>query len=263
MNYFIAIIIMFVSIHFSLFFLDQTFKMYFDDVAIAIVLGCTLATSVIILPWKEFRQLSGRFYKLFFPGSLNETKLVKECLTYVQFCRSGTYTPPKNQHLAHRVLADGQEMIELRFAPEEIESILHERVHHEGERVYRVANAFASLAKYPPAFGLIGTVFGLVNLMRAISDGLDPTQTGIKMAIALVATLYGLVVANLVIAPIGELVRKQAADERQLADIAMQAVLLASQNISLLKSQEMLNSFIPKEKRINFIKGAMETGDAA
>ena len=263
MNYFIAIIISFVSVHFSLYFLDQNFKMYFDDVAIAVVIGCTIATSVIILPWKQFRNLSSRLYKLFFPGSLNQTKLVRECLTYVQTCRSGAYIPPKDQHLAHRVLADGKEMIELRFTTEEIESILHERVHHEGERVYQIASAFSSLAKYPPAFGLIGTVFGLVNLMRAISEGLDPTQTGIKMAIALVATLYGLVLANLVIAPIGELIRKQAADERQLADIAMQAVLLASQNISLLKSQEMLNSFIPREKRINFIKGAMESGDAA
>lgn len=263
MSYIIAVIISLISVQFSLYFLDQNFKMYFDDVAIAVVIGCTFAISVIVLPWKQFRTLSSRFYKLFFPGSLNQTKLVKECLNYIQNCRSGSYAPSKSKHLAHRVLTDGQEMIELRFTPEEIESILHERVHHEGERVHQIAAAFANLAKYPPAFGLIGTVFGLVNLMRAISDGLDPTQTGLKMAIALVATLYGLVLANLVIAPIGELIRKQAAEERQLADIAMQAVLLASQNISLLKSQEMLNSFIPKEKRINFIKGAMESGDAA
>lgn len=50
----------------------------------------------------------------------------------------------------------------------------------------------------------MGTVLGLVNLMRGISAGLDAKDTGVQMAVALVATFYGLIFANLIVNPAGE-----------------------------------------------------------
>lgn len=263
MNFILGVILSVGSIRASMYFLDQNFGMYFDDVALAIVVGCTLAVSIITLPWKQWRLLLSSLRKLFISGTLDQEKLVKDSLDFIQGVGNVSYNPPNIKHLAYEVLRDGKELIELHFSPEEIESILQERVHQSGERKTQISSGFTALAKYPPAFGLIGTVFGLVNLMRAISEGLDPSQTGVKMAVALVATLYGLVIANLVVAPIAESIAKQGVDERHLADISLQAVLLASQKTSILKSQEMLNSFVPENKRVNFIKSAMEVDEAA
>lgn len=263
MGYVLGVILSIACVRASMYFLDQNFGMYFDDVALAIVIGCTIAVSVITLPWKLWRLIFSSMKKLVFTGSLDQASLVKDSLGFIQGVGSGNYTPPKTKHLAYDVLRDGQELIDLRFSTDDIEAILQERVHQSGERKSQVASGFAALAKYPPAFGLVGTVFGLVNLMRAISEGLDPSQTGVKMAIALVATLYGLVIANLIIAPIAESIVKQGTEERHLADIALQAVLLASQKTSLLKSQEMLNSFVPGDKRVNFIGGVLEGDQAA
>lgn len=263
MSHAIGIFLSFLCVHFALVFLNQNFAMYFDDVALAIVVGCTFAVSIIVLPWGQSELIFSRLRKLFFRRSINQSQLLRDCINFVGSVKQGGYTPVKSKEMCHEVLNEGQELIELHFSVDEIEAVLQERVHQASERIASVASAFSSLAKYPPAFGLIGTVFGLVNLMRAISDGLDPTQTGIKMAIALVATLYGLVVANLIIAPIAEQINKQASEERHLADIALQAVLLAAQDVSLLKAQEMLNSFVTPNKRVNFIGKWMESGSAA
>ncbi len=89
--------------------------------------------------------------------------------------------------------------------------------------------------------------------MRAITEGMDPRQTGVKMALALVATLYGLIVANFIVAPIGEAITKRVGLEQFHAEIALQSVLLAADRVSLLKSQEMLNSYVSKKQRVNII----------
>jgi chemotaxis protein MotA len=120
----------------------------------------------------------------------------------------------------------------------------------------RVSGAIRSLAKYPPAFGLVGTVLGLVSLMRAISQGTNSSEAGLRMAVALVATLYGLLTANLFLNPAGERVSVHTAEEKKAAEIAMQAVLLAADSVSLLEAQEVLNSYVRPDQRVDVFGNA-------
>ncbi|OFZ12382.1 MAG: hypothetical protein A2Z20_00995 [Bdellovibrionales bacterium RBG_16_40_8] len=144
-------------------------------------------------------------------------------------------------------------MIQLGFEPAKIEAILKERLFQSTERTRFVGVSIRLLAKYPPAFGLAGTVLGLVHLMRGVSDGMTPQETGVRMAIALVATFYGLLVANLIVNPSGEAIVKNAHEEEKLGEIALQSVLLASERVNLLETQEMLNSFVSEDERIDVL----------
>lgn len=159
--------------------------------------------------------------------------------------------------LPGQVLKDGAELISLGLNGEKIQMILQERVHQATERKNRVANTLKSLAKYPPAFGLAGTVLGLVSLMRSVSAGATAKDTAVEMAIALVATMYGILTANLVVNPAGESVAKDAIEEMKEAEIAVQAVLLAVNRTSILESQEMLNSFVLPQDRVNVLGGGI------
>lgn len=254
MTYIFGIVISFISIFISLKFLNQSFIQYFDDVALAVVVGGTFGVAMITLPWDHFREIVQCLGGLFYTRNANDKSLVSDSLQFIGAVTSGKTPQITAKGLAGRVLRDGWELLELRFSEEDIEAILQERVHQSTERTRAVGLAFKGLAKYPPAFGLVGTVFGLVNLMRAITEGLDPRQTGVRMAIALVATLYGLLLANMVIAPIGERINKNAESQRQRGELAVQAVLLAAGRVSMLKAQEMLNSYVTVGRRVNFIK---------
>jgi chemotaxis protein MotA len=143
--------------------------------------------------------------------------------------------------------------MELGLKSHSIERILVDRMEHIFERRNSVANSVKNLAKYPPAFGLVGTVLGLVSLMRAISEGSGAQETGIRMAVALVATLYGLVVANLVINPFGERIARAATEERISCDYAIHIVLLACEGVSLVEGQEAINAWLPPWERTDWL----------
>jgi chemotaxis protein MotA len=170
--------------------------------------------------------------------------------------------------LTARILREGSELIQLGLSTERIEVILNERVFQAGRRMRRVGTAVRNLAKYPPAFGLMGTVLGLVNLMRGISTGLTAQQTGLEMAVALVATMYGLLIANFIVNPAGEMIMKKAHEDEESAEIALQAVILAADKTSALEAQEILNSYVDVRHRIDVVgsfatQERQELGEAA
>jgi chemotaxis protein MotA len=241
------------AIRLSLVFLHQSIDIYFDDVAMVMVFGGTLAIGIISAPWHNHREIWRMIVALFFKRNPKHTRVIEAGLQFVQEPHQEQQHRLGKRSLAAQTLRDGQELLSLNFTTQDLEIILQERIHQALEKQRQVAEFFQSLAKYPPAFGLVGTVLGLVNLMRAMTDGMDPSQTGIKMALALVATLYGLIVANFLVAPVAEAMHKRIQLEQFHADIALQAVLLASDRVSLLKSQELLNSYIDQGERINVI----------
>jgi chemotaxis protein MotA len=69
------------------------------------------------------------------------------------------------------------------------------------------------------------------------------------MAIALVATFYGLLIANLLVNPAGELILKKAQEEEELAEIAIQTLLLMNSKASQLEALETINSYVPLHER--------------
>ncbi len=251
MAYVLGLVLGLLALRISLFFLNQSVGMYFDDVALVMVFGGTFAVAVISAPWHHFRELRRGLLSIVFGRSASHAAVIEAGLRFIQ-----NREVPRNigsSTVAGEILRDGQELLSLNFTTQELENILQERLYQAIEKQRQVADYFHSLSKYPPAFGLVGTVLGLVNLMRAITEGMDPRQTGVKMALALVATLYGLIVANFIVAPIGEAITKRVGLEQFHAEIALQSVLLAADRVSLLKSQEMLNSYVSKKQRVNII----------
>lgn len=257
MAYLLGTILAFSCIRVSLYFLDQSLGLYFDDVALTMVVGGTFAVAVISLPWNHSREVWRSLAGILVRTSATNKGMVEEALDFVRKSQQGKPPKSRQKHIAGDLLVDGRELLDLNFSTDDIHTILQERLHQYIEKKQQIAEYFMSLAKYPPAFGLVGTVLGLVNLMRAITDGLPPSQTGVKMALALVATLYGLVFANFFVAPIGEAIGKQVNQDRFHGEIALQAVLLAADQTSLLKSQEMLNSFVSRRDRVDVIENAL------
>lgn len=254
MLYPIGLLIATLSIVASSIYLKQPMTSYFDFVAFFMVVGGTVAVGVIVLPWEHWQDVIKGLRLLFFPKSRQTRRVLRSSLDLVREARvEGAAFRSEVGGLPGKILNDGMELIMLGLSSDKIEAILRERVYQAGNRSRRVANSFRSIAKYPPAFGLAGTVLGLVNLMRGISSGLGAKETGFEMSVALIATLYGLLLANLVINPAGELVLKESQEEQEEAEIALRAVLLASEKTGLLESQELLNSYVSERDRLELL----------
>lgn len=252
MFYLVGLIIATSSVVAVVVHLQQAYNSYWDFVAFAMVLGGTMAVATIIAPWDIYRDFARNLKRLFVYVAPSQREFLQLCLDIISKHKNGLKDFKVDpSRLEQRILRDGLELISLGFNLDKIEIILKERVYQANERNFRVSAMVRSLAKYPPAFGLAGTVFGLVHLMRGVSEGMNAKETGIRMAIALVATLYGLMVANLFVNPAGELMNRFAKMDEVLAEIAIQAVLLAADGTPVLEAQEMLNSFVDTDQRID------------
>jgi chemotaxis protein MotA len=234
--------------------LHQEARHFWDFVAFACVVGGTLSVAVITFPWQYRREIAATLLRLAKPSAADEGAFLAECIEFLRSLQGGAMTyDAKSGGIAGDILRDGAELIGLGFEPEKVHEILEERIHQSFERGQKISNSVRALAKYPPAFGLAGTVLGLVTLMRKVSEGADAKQTGVMMAIALMATFYGLLTANLIVNPAGEYLAKAGLLERKKAEIALHAVALYMHGATLLEAQETLNSYVAKDKRISVI----------
>lgn len=234
--------------------LNQNITVYYDQVALIMVLGGTAAVGLMLVPWDHRRDVMNGFLDLFRPLTLSYRQVLKDCIESMKTNRPVVEQRYKSS-LYGQVLTDGIELVQLDLPKERIEQILLDRVTQYGKRKRKVANSIRSLAKYPPAFGLMGTVLGLVNVMRSVSNGADGKQTALEMAIALIATMYGLIMANLLVSPAGETILKKTVEEETFGEIAIHTVSLMAEKASLLEAQEILNSYAPSEQRVNALAG--------
>jgi chemotaxis protein MotA len=141
-----------------------------------------------------------------------------------------------------QLAVDGNEEALIRFIMATDVSFTRER-HALGQRVFRQMGAMA------PAFGMIGTLIGLVEMLRNLED---PSEIGPAMSVALVCTLYGAVFANLVFLPIANKLEFRTKEEALAKQVIIEGIvsILQGANPKILK--EKLESFVPPAMRTPF-----------
>ena len=115
---------------------------------------------------------------------------------------------------------------------------------------------FKALAKFPPAFGLMGAVMGMVGIMSELGNKQGSAAVGPSLALALLGTLYGVAIANLIILPIAESLMDSAREVRLKYSIISEGVALIIEKKHPIVLAEELNSFLLASERIDWKKAA-------
>ena len=247
MKYVIGLFISVVGFYLAIQHLEQDWKEYWDFVAFFVVVMGTFAVMLITFPAAPIKLLALRFAQKFFLPSLSLKQHGQNCLNFITK-KKGI----KSTSIEAKLLNDGLELHVLGFSKEKIMDILSQRFEVYSGRINALSVWFKRGAKYPPAFGLAGTVLGLIHLMRGISTGVEAKETGIRMAIALVATFYGLLLSNLIMSPLGEWLQEELKKDELKAEMALNAVALMIDGASTIEAQESLNSFLAGSEKLKF-----------
>ncbi len=133
------------------------------------------------------------------------------------------------------IVADGQ-------SSEEIKRVLENELRSSLEGQKRAIQVFNTLGSFAPSFGFIGTLIGLVALLKSLNN---PSTVGPAMAIALITTLYGALLANLVFLPIAGKLRVRGEEELLVKQITIEAMLCLSRQENPLIVEQRLQSFLP------------------
>jgi chemotaxis protein MotA len=239
MFYFLGLFISLIVLGLAAFFLEQNPLQFFDNVAFVVVIGGTFSVIVSTKPPYSFKTIMN----LVLLGVKRENKrsrVVEKCTNYL----TQKIVPQNAKSLDEMILVNGNDLIQLGISKEESEKILNLKIQVYADSALAIAYWVKSLAKYPPAFGLAGTVLGLIHLMRSLSESSSPAQTGILMSIALLATFYGIVLSNFIIAPLGERVKLVVDEEIVNSEMAIQTIMMNYDKTNLLVAQENLDQFL-------------------
>lgn len=225
--------------------LEQGISAYWDFVAFTVVGLGSIAVMLITFPAAPFGLLVRRFVSKFFVGSPSLKSHIQRCLRVFETKQ----VDASDKMIETQLLRDGLELLGLGMGSDRIAHILSRRFEQHSNRLNLLSGWLKRGSKYPPAFGLAGTVLGLIHLMRGISDGIDTKETGIRMAVALVATFYGLLISNMVLNPLGEWLQEEIKRDELKAEASLQLIELISEGANLLEAHEVMNSFLmPDEK---------------
>lgn len=128
-----------------------------------------------------------------------------------------------------------------------VKDILATELRYVEMRHHRGATYFENLAGFGPTFGIIGTVMGLINVLANL--GGDVGALGKSVAVAFVATLYGVVSANAVFLPIANKLKVASGEEALMREIMIEGILSIQAGDNPRIVQEKLSAFLPPSMR--------------
>jgi len=128
--------------------------------------------------------------------------------------------------------------------PELIQSVLDTELSMTKSRHAEIRSILDAAAAYAPGFGMIGTLIGLINMLKNLSD---MSSLGSNMSVALVTTFYGSMLANLVFGPLSKRLKTLGEKEYLQKELLIEGVLSIQNGENPRIIREKLNSFLPKE----------------
>jgi chemotaxis protein MotA len=128
-----------------------------------------------------------------------------------------------------------------------IEDMLNKDIRLMVQRHAIGQNVFKSLGDSAPAFGMIGTLIGMVQMLSAMDE---PAKIGPAMGVALLTTLYGAVIANLICWPLAEKLALNSENEQLNKCIILEAAIAINRGVSPMVLEESLKIFLSPKKRI-------------
>jgi chemotaxis protein MotA len=231
----------------TLILMGGDFRMFYDIHAVIIIFGGSFAATLIRFPFSV--MLHGLPLGAKFAFTMRRTTardLVDELASIAEIARKQGPVGLEKVETDDPFLAKGIRFVadgyDAAFIRDNLERDRDNFLMHleEGSKIYRAVGDCA------PAFGMIGTLIGMVQMFSNMSD---PSKLGPFMAVALLATLYGALVANLICLPIADKLHGKLLDEETNRTLIIDGILMIRDSKSPALVREMLLAYLPEKHR--------------
>lgn len=251
-----ALVVFFVAIFTS----TSAWGIFLDPHGILIVVGGTIAASLICFKLSIFVKLSKLFVtKIMGKETQKYEILISEIVMLAKGYRENSNFLKENAaNIKTFFLKEALDLtIQGGISSEFVDEILEKRAQTHFKRYEDEASIFKIIGKFPPAFGLMGTTLGMISLLQKMGSPDSYKTLGPSMAIGLVATLYGIAITNLILIPMGENLSQLNKEDAVLRQIVMDGIRLLRRKEHPIVIEEFLMSYLlPKEREVILRKAA-------
>lgn len=234
---------------------------FFDVSSILIVVGCTVAVVVASFPAKMVASMPKHFAIMLNTKKFNPSYYIDQLVELAQVAR-------KNGLLALEEMAKQQKdpffqqaimLIVDANDPDKVRSILNNDIERMSARHDDVASMYEKGSGVAPAFGMVGTLVGLIKMLNNMNSG-GSDSIGPAMGTALITTLYGTILAHMIFSPIASNLRTRDEEETLCKLIIVEGIMSiqSGENPKFLK--EKLLTFTEQRKRESDGEGTKKKG---
>ena len=225
---------------------------FFDAASIFIVIGCTFAIVVASFPASTLSSIPKHFGVMLNAAKFDPMKYIDQLVELAQTAR-------KNGLLALEGKANEQEDPFFKMAimlivdandPDKVRAILENDIECMSARHEDAAALYDKAGAVAPAFGMVGTLVGLINMLNNMElSGDGGSSIGKDMGTALITTLYGCILAHMIFGPIANNLRIRDSEEVLCKQIIVEGIMSIQSGENPKALREKLLTYIPQGKR--------------
>lgn len=226
---------------------------FFDASSIMITIGCTFAVVIASFPGKMLSAMPKHFKVMLNAKRFDPIRYIDQLVELAQVAR-------KNGLLALEEKANQQDDPFFKQAimlivdandPDKVRSILMNDIDCMSARHEDAAGMYDKASAVAPAFGMVGTLVGLINMLRNLNleDGSGATNIGSDMGTALITTLYGCILAHVIFSPIASNLRARDEEEVLCKMIIVEGIMSIQSGENPKFLREKLLTFMAQKQR--------------
>jgi len=232
----------------SAIFVGGNFGMFINMPSIFIVFGGTIAATLINFPLQDVLGVIKTVKNAFLHKAKPPTKIIQTIVAFAMTARRDGILALESQasEAGDDFLEKSVQLAVDGTAPELIKDILTTELAFLEERHSLGQGIFTSMGTYAPAFGMIGTLIGLINMLARLED---PSMIGEGMAVALITTFYGAFLANLIFLPIAGKLKVRTRLEILTKEVIIEGILSIQSGDNPRVVEQKLKAFIAPNLR--------------
>ncbi|MBN2419555.1 MAG: motility protein A [Deltaproteobacteria bacterium] len=221
--------------------------------SLMIVVGGTIGAAMINYPLPDIIKVTRVLKNAFFMKAFTAKELISNFVSLAGTARREGILALENalNDINDDFMKKGLQLSVDGLEPVSIKDILDTEIGNIQERHKLGADIFTTLGTFAPAMGMIGTLIGLVQMLQTMDD---PSTIGPAMAVALLTTFYGSVMANLVCLPIAGKLRNKSTEEVRMKGLMSEGIMSIAKGDNPRLLEQKLNAFLSPELRESSFK---------
>lgn len=227
-------------------FLGGSTDIFINIPGMMIVLGGTFASTCVNFPLSDvFKSFKAAFY-IFSRRKITANQVVNTMVRIAEISRKEGLLALERVETENKVLKKACQLIADNADPFLITETLRIEISSLKSRHAIIQDVFKKMGAYAPAFGMIGTLIGLIQMLTRLED---PAAIGPAMAVAILTTFYGALLANLLFLPIAGKLKSRSLEEILHLEIIFQGAKCILENNNPVFVYEKLSSFVAPGER--------------
>ncbi len=213
-----------------------------------IVVGGTIGATMINYPLPDILKVVNVVKNAFFMKKVTPNELIAKFVELAGIARREGILAleAKIGEMDDEFMKKGMQLSVDGLEPAAIKEILETEIEAIQDRHKLGAEIFTTFGTFAPALGMIGTLIGLVQMLQTMSD---PSTIGPAMAVALLTTFYGAVMANILFLPIAGKLKNRSNEEVMLKELMMEGIISIAKGENPRVIEQKLNAYLPPQLR--------------